>query len=74
MPKRVISFSLSPEAIDRLDQDSKALGMSKSQYIDMMVKKGFHFSEEDSETVSQISKLQGKLKEKIAKRRLLYDS
>lgn len=61
MPKKIISFALSQEAIKKMDNTSKALGMSRSEYIDMMIKKGFHFSEE----VEEISKLQEKIKEKI---------
>jgi predicted DNA-binding protein len=61
MPKKIISFALSEEAIKKMDNTSKALGMSRSEYIDMMIKKGFHFSDE----VEEISKLQEKIKEKI---------
>jgi predicted DNA-binding protein len=61
MPKKVVSFALSEEAISRMDSTSKALGMSRSEYIDLMIKKGFHFSKE----VEEISKLQGKIKEKL---------
>lgn len=61
MPKKIISFALSEEAIKKMDNTSKALGMSRSEYIDMMIKKGFHFSDE----VEEISKLQEKIKDKI---------
>jgi metal-responsive CopG/Arc/MetJ family transcriptional regulator len=61
MPKKIISLALSQEAINKVDSTSKALGMSRSEYIEMMIKKGFHFSDE----VMQISKLQEKIKEKI---------
>jgi hypothetical protein len=63
MPKKIVSFALSEEAIRKMDNASKALGMSRSKYVDMMVKKGFHFSDE----IKEISKLQEKVKEKIMK-------
>jgi hypothetical protein len=61
MPKKIASFALSDEAIEKMDNASKALGMSKSEYVDMMLKKGFHFSEE----IQEISRLQEKVKQKI---------
>jgi predicted DNA-binding protein len=61
MPKKIASFALSDEAIEKMDNASKALGMSKSEYVDMMLKKGFHFTEE----IQEISKLQKKVKEKL---------
>lgn len=61
MPKKVVSFALSEEAINKVDSTSKALGLSRSEYIDLMIKKGFHFSKE----VQEISKLQRKMKEKL---------
>lgn len=61
MPKKIASFALSEEAIKKMHSASKALGMSRSEYVDMILKKGFHFSEE----IQEISKLQKKVKEKI---------
>ena len=61
MPKKIVSIALSEQAIKQVNGDSKALGISRSEYIEMMIKKGFHFSDE----VLQISKLQEKIKEKI---------
>jgi aspartate aminotransferase-like enzyme len=61
MPKKIASFALSKEAIEKMDSASKALGMSRSEYVDMMLKKGFHFTEE----IQEISKLQKKVKEKL---------
>jgi hypothetical protein len=61
MPKKITSFALSDEAIEKIGNDSKALGMSRSEYVDMMLKKGFHFSEE----IDEIAKLQKRLKEKM---------
>lgn len=61
MPKKIASFALSEEAIEKMDNASKALGMSKSEYVDMMLKKGFHFTDE----IQEIAKLQDKVKKKI---------
>jgi hypothetical protein len=61
MPKKIASFALSEEAIKKMENASKALGMSRSEYLDMMIKKGFHFSEE----IQEISKLQERVKEKM---------
>lgn len=61
MTKKIVSLALSEEAISKMNNTSKALGMSRSEYIDLMVKKGFHFSEE----VQEISKLQKKIKDKM---------
>jgi hypothetical protein len=61
MTKRIVSLSLSEEAISKMEDTSKALGMSRSEYIDLMIKKGFHFNEE----IQKISKLQEKIKGKI---------
>lgn len=44
-----------------MENTSKALGMSRSEYIDLMIKKGFHFSDD----VQEIVKLQDKIKKKI---------
>lgn len=65
MTKRIISFTLSEDAIKKLDRASKALGLSRSEYIDMMVKKGFHFSDE----VMEITKKQQELKKKIERKK-----
>jgi hypothetical protein len=61
MPKKVVSLALSEEAIQKMNNDSKALGMSRSEYIDLMVKKGFHFSDK----IEKISKLQEEIREGI---------
>ena len=58
--KKIVSVALSEEAIKKMEDASKALGMSRSEYVDMMAEKGFHFSE-----VEEISKLQEKMKKKI---------
>lgn len=61
MAKKIVSFSLSEEAISKMEDTSKALGMSRSEYIDLMIKKGFHFADE----IQKIVKLQKKIKGKI---------
>jgi hypothetical protein len=61
MPKKIVSFALSKEAIKKIDDTANALGMSKSEYVDMMVKKGFHFSAE----VEEISSIQKRIKKKM---------
>lgn len=65
MAKRIVSFTLSEDAINKVDSTSKALGLSRSEYIDMMIKKGFHFSED----VMEIAKKQQELKNKIENRK-----
>lgn len=69
MPKKIVSFALSEESIKQIDKTSKALGMSRSELIEFLVKKGFQFSEDVETTVNEISKLQEQAKEKIKKRR-----
>lgn len=61
MPKKIASFALSDEAIKKMDNASKALGMSRSEYVEMMINKGFHFSEE----IQEITKLQKRVKERM---------
>jgi len=68
MPKKIISFALSEKSIEQIDKTSKALGMSRSELIEFLVKKGFHFSEDVQATVDKISKLQEETKERIRKR------
>lgn len=62
MPKKIISLALSEEAIQNIDNKSKALGMSRSEYIDIMAKKGFHFDDEEQE---EVVNLQEKIKKII---------
>jgi DNA-binding winged helix-turn-helix (wHTH) protein len=69
MPKKIVSFALSERSIERIDKTSKALGMSRSELIEFLIKKGFQFSEDVEITVSKISKLQKEAKEKIKRRR-----
>lgn len=69
MPKKIISFALSKKSIEQIDKTSKALGMSRSELIEFLVKKGFDFPEDVKVAVNEISKLQEEAKEKIEKRR-----
>jgi metal-responsive CopG/Arc/MetJ family transcriptional regulator len=68
--KKIISFTLSEENIEKLDKTSKALGMNRSQLIELMLEKGFTFSDEVENTLRNISKLQKEAKEKIQNRRV----
>jgi metal-responsive CopG/Arc/MetJ family transcriptional regulator len=58
MSKKVVSFALSQDSIESLDKASKALGVSRSELIEIMIKKGWHFPKEVEDAVNQISKLQ----------------
>lgn len=69
MPKKIVSFALSEKSIEKIDKTSKALGMSRSELVEFLVKKGFHFPEDVKATVNEISRLQEEAKEKIKKRR-----
>jgi len=68
--KKIISFTLSEESIEKLDKTSKALGMNRSELIELMLKKGFTFSDEVEDTLRNISRLQKETKEKIQNRRV----
>ena len=67
--KKIISFTLSEGNIEKLDKTSKALGMNRSELIELMLEKGFTFSDEVESTLSNISKLQKETKEKIQNKR-----
>ncbi len=69
MPKRIISFALSKESVEKIDKTSKALGMSRSELIEFLVSKGFQFPEGIEANLDEICKLQEEAKEKITKRR-----
>jgi len=66
MVKRIVSIALSDNVVKSLDQTTKALGLSRSEYIEAMIKKGFHFSDDIQKTVNEISKLQNKIKDNLA--------
>jgi spore coat protein CotF len=61
MSKKVISFALSKASIESLDKASKALGVSRSELVEFMIKKGWCFPKEVEDAVNQISKLQKKV-------------
>ncbi|WAC04607.1 MAG: ribbon-helix-helix protein, CopG family [Methanoregula sp.] len=65
MAKRIVSIALSNDVVESLDQTTKALGMSRSEYIETMIKKGFHFSEDVQKTVTKISRLQEQIKDNL---------
>lgn len=69
MPKKIISFALSEESVEKIDKTSKALGMSRSELIEFMVNKGFQFPVEVEANLNEISKLQEETKERIKKKR-----
>jgi len=69
MPKKIISFALSEESVEKIDKTSKALGMNRSELIEFLVSKGFQFPEEVVSNLNEISKLQEQTKERIKKRR-----
>ncbi|MHA1410609.1 MAG: hypothetical protein ACTSQY_09955 [Candidatus Odinarchaeia archaeon] len=68
MGKRVLSVNLTDDSFKKVDITSKALGMSRSELIEYMIQKGWHFSDEMIEMVDRIQALQNKavkeLKEK----------
>lgn len=68
MPKRIVSFSLSKESIERIDKASKALGMSRSELIDFLAKEGFKFSDEVKAVLDKISELQKNAEERMRSR------
>ena len=65
MPKKIVSFSLSEESIRRIDNASKALGMSRSELVDFLAREGFQFSDEMKAVLDEIARLQKNAKEKI---------
>ena len=69
MPKKIVSFTLSEKSIEKIDKTSKALGVSRSELIEFMIGKGFHFSSDVQATIDKISELQENTKEKIGNRR-----
>lgn len=67
MPKKIISLTLSEDCIERIDKVSKALGINRSELIELMIRKGFHFSEDVESELRKVSELQKKLTEKIVR-------
>jgi len=69
MPKKIVSFTLSEKIIEKIDKTSKALGISRSELIEFMIEKGFHFSNDVQIAINKISQLQKEAKEKMKNRR-----
>lgn len=69
MPKKIVSFTLTEKSIEKIDKTSKALGVSRSELIDFMIEKGFHFSNDVQARIDKISELQEETKEKMENRR-----
>jgi metal-responsive CopG/Arc/MetJ family transcriptional regulator len=65
MAKKILSVTLSEETTKKVDRTSKALGMSRSEFVEIMINKGFEFSKEALDSTQEISKLQDKAKNKI---------
>ena len=55
--KKVISFTISEENIKKIDKTSKALGMNRSELIELIVEKGFTFSDDIEKKLSNISNM-----------------
>lgn len=68
MPKRIVSFALSEDSIEKIDKTSKALGMSRSELIEFLVNKGFQFPEDVMASLNEISKLQEETRKRIVKK------
>ncbi len=68
--KKVISFTISEENIEKIERTSKALGMNRSELVGLIVEKGFTFSDEVEAKLGNIAKLQEEAKEKIQNRRV----
>ena len=68
MPKRIISLTLSKETAQEIDKKSKALGMTRSEFVELMLNKGFRFSKEEENTINKISEMQSKMKGQLKKR------
>lgn len=68
MPKRIISFTLSEETVQDIDKKSKALGMTRSKFVELMLNKGFHFSKEEESAITKISEMQNEMKGQLKKR------
>lgn len=61
MPKQIISFSLSESAIGILDKTSKALGKSRSEFVEWIITEGFKFTPAIEAKIEAISQLQEKI-------------
>jgi phage antirepressor YoqD-like protein len=69
MPKKIVSFALSEKSIAEIDKTARALGMSRSELIDFLAEKGFHFSEDVKTKLRRISEMQNQMETKIGRER-----
>ena len=69
MPKKIVSLALSEKSIEKIDKTSKALGMSRSELMEFLIKKGFHFTKGIEENIEEISRMQEETKNTIQNRR-----
>jgi len=67
MPKRIISLTLSKETAQEIDKKSKALGMTRSEFVELMLNKGFRFSKEEETAITKISEMQNKMRGQLKK-------
>jgi predicted DNA-binding transcriptional regulator AlpA len=58
LSKKVVSLALTEKAIEKLNETSKALGISRSELVELMIKKGWKFPKEVQDAVDRISNLQ----------------
>jgi hypothetical protein len=69
MVKKIVSFALTEKSVEEIDKTSKALGMSRSELIEFLAQKGFHFSEDIKDKLNEINQLQEQTKESIKRKR-----
>jgi hypothetical protein len=60
MNRQIASFTLSPEAIKILNETSWALGKSKSDFLDTMIKESY--TSEIKGNVERLLKIKGEIK------------
>jgi predicted DNA-binding transcriptional regulator AlpA len=65
LSKKVVSLALTERSIEKLDKTSKALGISRSELIELMIRKGWKFPKEVQDAVDEISSLQEKVQSSI---------
>jgi hypothetical protein len=65
MPKKVVSIALTEDSFEKIEETSKALGMSRSELIEYMIQQGWYFSDELVELVDKIKSLQQKANKEL---------
>jgi len=73
MTKKIVSFTLSKESIEKIEKASKALGMSKSELIEFLVSERFPLTKEVKDTLDQIEILQKDAQEKLKARNVVNE-